>query len=131
MSATLYADPAVTCQETAPALPFQPVETGGCTLCDTEFGLCTERCTPHPCTATSRYVVERSDGDQSFGWDGKHESCEAHLADVVSGMVNGDDVGAVVTIRWDREPASPAAAPRAVAGPPIDLGDDPDGDNTP
>lgn len=76
------ADPAVTCQQEVVSL-------------DGEFD---------PCPAMSRYVVERSDGDQSFGWDGKHESCAAHLAEVVSGMVAGDDkVRAVVTIRWDAE----------------------------
>jgi hypothetical protein len=99
----LAADPAVICQATADALPHQPAVTGGCTLCDTEYGLCTERCTDHPCEAISRFAVERSDGDQSFGWDGRHESCETHLAEVVSGMVDGDEtVRAVVAIRWDQ-----------------------------
>lgn len=55
-----------------------------------------------PCGAVSHFVVERSDGDESFGWDGKHESCEEHVAEVISSMVNGDDkVYAVVAIRWD------------------------------
>lgn len=55
-----------------------------------------------PCGAVSHFVVERSDHDPSFGWDGKHEACEEHLAVVVSSMIDGDDeVTAVVTIRWD------------------------------
>jgi hypothetical protein len=106
--APLLADPAVTCQATADALPSRPHGAGGCTLC--VGGLCTEVCTDHPCTAMSRFVVERSDGDQSFGWDGKHESCAGHLADVVTGMVSGDDVRAVVAIRWDRPDCKPEGA---------------------
>lgn len=75
----LFADWTITCQQDVPVFDDDPA----------------------PCPVMSRYVVERSDGDQSFGWDGRHESCEAHLAEVVSRMVNGDDVRAVVTIRWD------------------------------
>jgi hypothetical protein len=84
------ADPAVTCQEWVP---------------DPENG-------PDLCTAMSRYVVERSDGDRSFGHDGKHESCEAHLAGVVTDMVAGfADVRAVVTIRWDADGPSDPGLP--------------------
>lgn len=109
--APLHADPAVICQATADALPHEPAITGGCTLCvQAESGclaLCTEKCTDHDCTAISRFVIWRSDGDLSFGWDGKHEACADHLADVVTGMVNGDpQVRAVVAIRWDQEGAS-------------------------
>lgn len=63
------------------------------------------------CTKPSRFVVERSDGDKSYGTcDGTEESCEEHLADAVSGMVDGDEgVRAVVTIRWNKgEAALPA-----------------------
>lgn len=53
-----------------------------------------------PCGKPSRFVVERSDGDQSYM---PGESCEEHLAGTVSGMVDGDEhVRAVVSIRWDR-----------------------------
>lgn len=56
----------------------------------------------HECGKMSRYVVERSDGDTSFGsGGGTEEACEEHLSDVVVGMVNGDDrIRAVVSIRW-------------------------------
>jgi hypothetical protein len=84
----LTVDPAVTCQwDVKPADPEDAYEV---------------------CGKTSRFVVERSDGDRSFGWDGKHESCEGHLAEVVAGMVDGNDqIRAIVTIRWD-EPAKEA-----------------------
>jgi hypothetical protein len=54
------------------------------------------------CVRPSRYVVERSDGDRSFGaGGGTEESCEEHLVETVAGMVDGDEqVRAVVTIRW-------------------------------
>ncbi len=84
MTETLRRDPATTCQ-------WDVAEPD-------EF--------PGPCDAISQFVVERSDGDTSFGWDGKHEACEYHLAEVVAGMADGDDqVRAVVAIRWwdDRE----------------------------
>jgi len=57
----------------------------------------------HECSEPSRFVVERSDGDKSYGsGGGTEEACEAHLADVVSGMVDGDThIQAVVSIRWD------------------------------
>ena len=57
----------------------------------------------HECGQLSRFVVERSDGDKNYGsGGGTEEACEAHLADVVSGMVDGDThVRAVVSIRWD------------------------------
>lgn len=55
------------------------------------------------CGRTSRFVVERSDGDESFGsGGGTEESCGKHLRDTVLAMVSGDEgVRAVVTIRWD------------------------------
>jgi hypothetical protein len=59
---------------------------------------------PRECGKLSRNVVARSDGDTDFGsGGGTEESCEEHLAEIVAGMVNGDDhVRAVVTIRWDK-----------------------------
>ncbi len=58
---------------------------------------------PHECGKLSRFVVERSDGDKTYGsGGGTEEACPQHLADVVSGMVDGDTgVRAVVSIRWD------------------------------
>jgi hypothetical protein len=55
------------------------------------------------CGRTSRFVVERSDGDESFGsGGGTEESCGKHLPATVLAMVSGDTgVRAVVTIRWD------------------------------
>jgi hypothetical protein len=66
------------------------------------------------CVRPSRYVVERSDGDTSFGTNGgTEESCEQHLVEAVAGMVDGDEhVRAVVTIRWD-EPEAEAVASNA------------------
>lgn len=57
----------------------------------------------YPCGAPSRYLVERSDGDKSYGeHGGSAEACEQHLAETVDGMADGDEtVQAVVTIRWD------------------------------
>jgi hypothetical protein len=65
----------------------------------------------HDCGKLSRYVVARSDGDKSFGaGGGTEEACEEHLADAVSGMVDGDEnVRAVVTIRWTEYVAATAA----------------------
>lgn len=59
------------------------------------------------CARPSRYVVERSDGDRSFGSrDGTEESCEEHLVETVAGMVDGDEhVRAVVSIRWNEPEA--------------------------
>jgi hypothetical protein len=55
-----------------------------------------------PCEQPSRYQVARSDHDPSFGINGgSDEACEEHLAQAVTGMISGDDVSAVVTIRWD------------------------------
>lgn len=55
------------------------------------------------CGKPSRFVVERSDGDESFGLlGGGEESCEEHLAETVAGMIGGDEVRAVVSIRWDK-----------------------------
>ena len=51
------------------------------------------------CRSLSRFAVERSDRDPSFG---VQEACEAHLADAVTGMADGnEDVHAIVRIRWD------------------------------
>jgi hypothetical protein len=77
----LHRDPAITCQQDVP-------DPG----CD---------CQAVPCPNLSWFVVERSDGDKSFGWDGKHEACEYHLADVIDGMLGGDEkLHAIVTPRW-------------------------------
>lgn len=56
-----------------------------------------------PCGALSRFVVSRSDGDKSFGAQGgTEEACEAHLAEAVAGMADGDEgIWAAVAIRWD------------------------------
>jgi hypothetical protein len=106
MTETLRCDPAVTCQWDVPALDVQEFAGGGCSLCVSPGGtsvlICSERCGGCPCSAVSRFAVGRSDGDTSFGWDGRHESCEEHLAQVVASMINGDEtVHAIVTIRWD------------------------------
>lgn|SRR5487761_935269 len=57
-----------------------------------------------PCGKPSRFLVERSDGDRSYGINGgSDESCEEHLTETVAGMIDGDEnVRAVVTIRWDK-----------------------------
>lgn len=59
------------------------------------------------CGQPSRFAVERSDGDTSFGaGGGTEEVCESHLADAVLGMIGGNaNVTAIVTIRWDNETA--------------------------
>jgi hypothetical protein len=56
-----------------------------------------------PCGKPSRFVVERSDQDESYGVNGgSEESCEEHLAEAVTGMINGDaEITAIVTPRWD------------------------------
>jgi hypothetical protein len=55
------------------------------------------------CGKPSRFVVERSDGDTSYGGGGgTEEACETHLLDAVTGMIAGDvNVQAIVMIRWD------------------------------
>ncbi len=81
---TLAADPAITCGA------YVPIEGG-------DLGEATE------CGALSRFVVERSDGDKTYGsGGGTEESCEAHLGVTDAGMVDGDvKVTAIVTIRWE------------------------------
>jgi hypothetical protein len=66
----------------------------------------------YPCGAPSRYLVERSDGDTSYGENGgSAEACDEHLAETVDGMVHGDDtVRAIVTIRWDKPDETTATA---------------------
>lgn len=58
---------------------------------------------PRGCGKPSVFIVARSDGDKSYGVNGgTGEACEGHLAEVVAGMVEGDEnIRAVVTIRWD------------------------------
>src|SRR3954454_2986563 len=58
------------------------------------------------CLKPSRYIVERSDFDASFGeLGGGAESCEEHLQETVDTMVDGssdkNEIRAVVTIRWN------------------------------
>jgi hypothetical protein len=80
--------------------------TVGDVLCD-EY----DHAADEPCMELSRFHVVRSDGDESFG---PGESCEAHLAAVVAGMINGENsVDAVVCIRWD---APVAVTPADLAG---------------
>jgi hypothetical protein len=112
MTDILYADPAITCQWDILTPDVQSAEGGGCNLCVTPGGssiaICTERCTGYPCGAVSRFVVDRSDGDESFGWG---ESCEEHLAEVVSSMIDGDPaITAIVTVRWDAAEPAPVVA---------------------
>lgn len=105
----LHADRRVRCQ--ADVIPDPEIIVGDvCGLCTiTRAGPwgppeveCTERCRPHQCEVMSRFVVSRSDGDRSFGYDGKEEACAQHLAVVAAAMVAGDErVQAMVTIRWD------------------------------
>lgn len=81
----LYRDPAITCQWDALDPDPDPEDENDLVQCN----------------ELSSFVVERNDGDQSFGWDGKHEACEYHLAEVVASMADGDaQVQAVITIRW-------------------------------
>lgn len=63
------------------------------------------------CTRPSRFCVSRSDGDKSYGTGGgTEEACPEHLADAVSGMVDGDEnVRAVVAVRWNRHEEVPDA----------------------
>ena len=63
------------------------------------------RDTCEPCGEPSRFVVSRSDGDQTYGISGgSDECCEGHLAETVTGMTDGDaGVNAIVAIRWDAE----------------------------
>lgn len=89
MTETLWRDPAVTCQWDVPDWE------------DPGNGFV-------PCPSLSWFVVERSDGDKSFGWDGKHEACEYHLSDVIDGMLSGDEkLHAIVTPRWWNDPPEP------------------------
>lgn len=90
----LEVDPAVTCTA------YVPIEGG-------DAGEAEE------CGAPSRFVVECSDGDKSYGsGGGTEESCEAHLAETVAGMVAGDvNVHAIVTIRWEPPEGMPRSCP--------------------
>lgn len=57
----------------------------------------------YDCANHSRFLVERSDGDKSFGENGgSTEACAGHLADAVTGMIDGDEnIRAIVSIRWN------------------------------
>lgn len=56
------------------------------------------------CPEPSRYLVLRSDHDPSYDVAADRaptEACEAHLADTVAGLMDGDDkITATVQIRW-------------------------------
>jgi hypothetical protein len=56
------------------------------------------------CGEVSRFRVERSDHDPSYRVTSDRaptEACEAHLPDVVFGLMDGDDkIHAVVTPHW-------------------------------
>lgn len=58
-----------------------------------------------PCARRSRFTVERSDHDPSYRPASDRaatEACEAHLADTVMALMDGDDtIHAVVAPRWD------------------------------
>lgn len=58
-----------------------------------------------PCGQRSRFAVERSDHDPSYRPAADRapmEACEAHLADTVMALMDGDDrIHAVVKPRWD------------------------------
>jgi hypothetical protein len=59
------------------------------------------------CLKPSRYIVERSDFDASFGeLGGGAEACEEHLQETIDGMIDGSsdktEIRAVVTIRWNK-----------------------------
>lgn len=89
--------------------------TGCCQLCEGTCPLFAEeavRCSgavdigggeSDGCGAPSRYVVARSDGDETYGINGgSDECCAAHLEDTILGMADGDDnVSLIVAIRWD------------------------------
>lgn len=55
-----------------------------------------------PCGKTSCYLVERSDGDESFGaLGGADEACTEHVGETIHGMMGGDEsLRAIVTPRW-------------------------------
>jgi hypothetical protein len=62
---------------------------------------------PVQCARLSRYIVERSDFDASFGaLGGGEEACEGHLQETVDWMIDGSsdktEIRAVVTIRWNK-----------------------------
>jgi hypothetical protein len=71
-----------------------------------------------PCGAPSRFIVERSDLDPSWGAEaGAEEACAGHLAGMVLGMISGDtNVSAIVTVRWDGPGESTATGSRAAMG---------------
>lgn len=56
-----------------------------------------------PCGKPSHYLVERSDGDESWGaLGGAEEACGEHVGETIHGMMGGDDtLHAIVTPRWD------------------------------
>lgn len=60
---------------------------------------------PRECGEVSRYLVERSDGNEDYGeHGGSAEACHGHLADVSLSMIDGDeDVRAVITVRWSED----------------------------
>lgn len=107
MSEILRRDPFVTCQWYETPEVFESPGRG-CDHCEEEPEdggggrlICTELCTGYHCGVVSAFVVERSDGDKSFGWDGRHETCEVHLVAVIDGMLSGDEkLHAVVHPRW-------------------------------
>ena len=92
----------------AAAMPLSADETVRCAAIvfpDDEGG--------EPCGALSRFVVARSDGDESFGINGgSDECCADHLAETVTGMAAGDNVHAIVAIRWDASSAADAEGRR-------------------
>lgn len=55
------------------------------------------------CDSPSRFIVERSDGDKSYGINGgSEEACDKHLAEAVIAMLDGNEsLKAIVTVRWD------------------------------
>lgn len=63
-----------------------------------------------PCGAMSRFVVERYMNDPAYE---PFEACEAHLADAVLAMADGDDeIPLIVTIRWNADPEPETDAQR-------------------
>jgi hypothetical protein len=58
-----------------------------------------------PCGQPSRFLVQRSDHDPSYDATADRvpaESCEAHLAETVMALMDGNDaITAVVVPRWN------------------------------
>jgi len=71
--------------------------------CDWEEGCNCGGCTVQ-CRNSSRFRVERSDHDPSYHVSRDRaptEACEAHVADTIFGLLDGDDkITATVTPRW-------------------------------